>query len=199
MVRFQSFILFSIFIALPNGTSTSELDGGATSSSSRRQDDDDGRRHRPASTMTTTTTTVRILDELYMKVKNTIDATNSSDISSSTPTTATNSTTSAPGAVNPPPTPITTPAPTPSSPTFPPTKKYEPDDEEKKEEEKEQQQKKGQPSIGMIFLWTIVTFALLWMSCYFSDAIIFFFGNVSFSIGPAQTTNLFCSGFYCSC
>mmetsp|Transcript_8114 Transcript_8114/g.14295 ORF Transcript_8114/g.14295 Transcript_8114/m.14295 type:complete len:198 (-) Transcript_8114:262-855(-) len=72
---------------------------------------------------------------------------------------------------------VTTPSPTPAivpsaptpPPTHPPSKKYEsPEDtEEKKEETK----------VGIIFLWIVVAFTLIWLLCYFRDIIFFFFGN----------------------
>ncbi|KAL7539528.1 hypothetical protein ACHAXR_009367 [Thalassiosira sp. AJA248-18] len=66
------------------------------------------------------------------------------------------------------PTPTSTPMPTP---TPQPTKKYEPspDDEDEK--------KKEETKVGMIFLWIIVSFTLIWLVCYFRDAISFFFGS----------------------
>ena len=71
-----------------------------------------------------------------------------------------------------------TPAAAPTEPTPSPTpeltKKYEsPEDEEKDEEKKEG------TKVGMIFLWIVVAFSLIWVICYFRDAILFFFANVS--------------------
>lgn len=73
--------------------------------------------------------------------------------------------------------------------THPPTKKYEPpsddnndssdendtDNEGKKEEEKK-------PSVGIIFLWIVFIFGLIWVVCYFRDAILFFMVSVSFTL-----------------
>lgn len=83
-------------------------------------------------------------------------------------TNATNTTTTAP-TQSPTPAKPTTPTP---PPTHEPTKKYEsPEDEEKDEERKEG------AKVGMIFLWIVVVFAVIWLLVYFRDAIFFFFGN----------------------
>ena len=130
------------------------------------------RRRLPQFPIASSSTTA-LIDEIETQ-KN--DTTNSSDTTQApTATTPAVSPSVPPQAA---PTATSTPTPLPS---FQPTKKYEPDDDEKKEEEEEEKKKKKNkgPSISMIFLWTIVTFALLWLSCYFSDTISFFCGNVS--------------------
>jgi len=58
------------------------------------------------------------------------------------------------------------------TPTPNPTKKYQPSPDDEDEE------KEG-VKIGMIFLWIVIAFSLIWVVCYFRDAILFFFGNVS--------------------
>eukprot|EP00571_Detonula_confervacea_P013828 CAMPEP_0172301036 /NCGR_PEP_ID=MMETSP1058-20130122/3012_1 /TAXON_ID=83371 /ORGANISM="Detonula confervacea, Strain CCMP 353" /LENGTH=183 /DNA_ID=CAMNT_0013011025 /DNA_START=89 /DNA_END=640 /DNA_ORIENTATION=+ len=69
---------------------------------------------------------------------------------------------------------VTSHAPTPvaAPTTAQPTKHYESPDEEKEEEEKKEGAK-----IGMIFLWIVVAFTVIWLVCYFRDALLFFFGN----------------------
>ena len=197
MVRTIAVVVLPAVIALPNGISASVLTqelGGVILSSSRSQDD---HRVQPSSTSTTTTTTIKFIDELDKEVI--IETTNYSDNTSSNPTTTNSTTTTAP-TINPLSSSPPSPSPVATVTTTPPSKKYEPDDDEKKEGKKEEEEQKNErePSIGMIFLWTIVTFGLLWMSCYFSDAIMFFVGNVSYissELGDGDVQQLFISIF----
>ena len=202
MVRtIAAVVVIPAVIAFPNGISTSvltqELGGVILSSlslSSSRSRSQFDHRVQPSSTSTTTTSATKFIEELDKEII--IDTTSYSDNTSSNPTT-TNSTTAP--AINP--SSSSPPSPSPVAlTTTPPSKKYEPDDDEKKDEKKEEeeQKKERKPSIGMIFLWTIVTFGLLWMSCYFSDAIMFFVGNVSYissELGDGDVQQLFISIF----
>ena len=91
-------------------------------------------------------------------------------LTNATNTTNTTAPTHSPTPANPPS------APTPP-PTHEPTKKYEPPPDDNEDEGESEGAK-----IGKIFLWTFVTFALIWLICYFRDPIIFFFVTVSYHI-----------------
>lgn len=68
--------------------------------------------------------------------------------------------------------PNATSAPTPQ-PTHNPTKQYHPSPDDDEEGEKKHEGTR----VGIIFLWIVVAFTLIWLVCYFRDAIMFFFGN----------------------
>ena len=73
------------------------------------------------------------------------------------------------------------PAPAPTiPPTSPPSKKYvSPDGDDDGDDESEAEKIEREiPKIATVFLWVSISFASIWLVCYFRDAIIFFFGNV---------------------
>ena len=96
-----------------------------------------------------------------------------------------------------PPVPVNPPSPSPPTATPAPTKKYEPapdDDEEKKKEE----EKKEGAKVGFIFLWIVVSFSLIWVLCYFRDAIAFFVGSVSTGLVDVYISGRYeCGVFSC--
>ena len=73
------------------------------------------------------------------------------------------------------------PAPAPTiTPTRAPSKKYvSPDGDDDGDDESEAEKIEREiPKIATVFLWVSISFASIWLVCYFRDAILFFFGNV---------------------
>ena len=90
-------------------------------------------------------------------------------LTNTTDANATNATASPTPSTNPASAP-TTPVPTP---THSPTKHYEPSQDD---DDNETPKKEG-PSVGLIFLCIFLAVSVIWVVCYFRDAILFFFGS----------------------